>query len=59
MGIVFKLPKIVHYKFPKNPYYKCMNEWNNLPVITTLILEKEVFTKTIVNMVQNPYIKVL
>ena len=58
-GIVFELPKINHYKFPKNPYYNCINKWNNLPVSTSLIIEKSVFTKVIMNTAQNPYIKVL
>ena len=29
-GILFSILKTNHYKFPKNPYYRCMTEWNNL-----------------------------
>ena len=31
-GIAFIIPKSNHYKFIRNPYYRCMSEWNRLPV---------------------------
>ena len=48
-----------HYKFPKNPYYRCMFEWNNLTVDLSLIDDKYVFSRVIKALVQNPYEKVL
>ena len=35
-GILFKLPKCNHYRFPRNPYYRCMSEWNSLSVEVSL-----------------------
>ena len=58
-GILFTLPKINHYKFPKNPYYRCMSEWNNLNVNVMLLPNKSVFKRTITSLVQNPFRKVL
>ena len=58
-GIVFSLVKSNHYKFPKNPYYRCMLAWNHLPVHISLLESKESFTTAVKGMVQNPYIKVL
>ena len=58
-GIVFTIVKSNHYKFPKNPYHRCMIEWNNLTVDVSLLVEKEAFTRAIKTTVQNPYIKVL
>ena len=48
-----------HYKFPKNPYYRCMLAWNSLPVDISLLDSKESFTKAVKDTVHNPYIKVL
>ena len=42
-GIVFTIVKSNHYKFPKNPYYRCMVEWNNLTVEVSLIEDKAAF----------------
>ena len=47
------------YKFPKNPYYRCMLAWNSLPVDISLLDSKESFTKAVKDTVHNPYIKVL
>ena len=59
-GIVFTIIKSNHYKFPpKNPYYRCMLEWNNLPVDISLLDHKENFVQAVNAMVANPYMKVL
>ena len=58
-GILFALQKSNHYKFPKNPYYRCMLEWNSLAVDISLIDNKEAFSRAIKTSVQNPYVKVL
>ena len=58
-GILCNIPKSNHYKFPKNPYYRCMLEWNNLTVEISLIPAKETFSHTIKNTIKNPYVKVL
>ena len=58
-GIVFSIVKSNHYKFPKNPYYRCMLEWNNIPVNISLLDSKESFTNAVKALVQNPYEKVL
>ena len=59
VGIVFSLVKSNHYKFSKNPYYRCMLAWNGLPVDISLLDSKESFTKAVKDTVHNPYIKVL
>ena len=59
VGIVFSLVNSNHYKFPKNPYYRCMLAWNSLPVDISLLDSKESFTKAVKDTVHNPYIKVL
>ena len=59
IGIVFTIVRSNHYKFPKNPYYRCLLEWNKLPVDISLLDSKDSFTKAVKAMVQNPYIKVL
>ena len=59
VGIDFSLVKSNHYKFPKNPYYRCMLAWNSLPVDISLLDSKESFTKAVKDTVHNPYIKVL
>ena len=58
-GIVFRISKSNHYKFPKNPYYRCMIEWNDLTVDMSLIDDKRAFSRNIKDLVQNPYVKVL
>ena len=58
-GILFTILKSNHYKFPKNPYYRCMIEWNNLAVDVSLIDNKKAFSRAIKDTVQNPYVKVL
>ena len=58
-GIVFKIRKSNHYKFPKDPYYCGMTAWNDLTVNTSLIEDKIAFTRAIKDSVQNPYVKVL
>ena len=58
-GTLFVIQKSNHIKFPKNPYYRCMMEWNKLNVDISLIIKKETFTRTIKALVQNPYVKVL
>ena len=44
-GILFNIVKSNHYKFPKNPYYRCMIEWNNLTVEISLLPDKESFSR--------------
>ena len=58
-GIVFRISRSNHYKFPKNPYYRCMIEWNDLTVDMSLIDDKRAFSRNIKDLVQNPYVKVL
>ena len=53
---VFILSKSNHYKFHKNPYYRCMIEWNNLTVGMSLIEDKEAFSRAVKGTVQNPYV---
>ena len=58
-GTVFMIPKSNHYKFPRNPYYRCMTEWNNLQVHVTLLPNRDVFKNTIKASIPDPYTKVL
>ena len=58
-GIVYKVVKSNHYKFYKNPIYRCSIEWNNLDVATSLIEEKTKFKTALKNAVQNPFAKLL
>ena len=58
-GILFNIVKSNHYKFPKNPYYRCMIEWNNLTVEISLLPDKESFSRAIKATVRNPYVKML
>ena len=59
VGTVFTIVKSNHYTCPINPYYRCMIEWNNLPVDVSLLVDKDAFARAIKATVQNPYIKVL
>ena len=59
IGVLFTIQKSNHYKYPKNPYYRCMLEWNNLTVETSLLDDKDSFTRAIKNSVRDPYMKVL
>ena len=59
VGILFSLVKSNHYKFPRNPYYRCMLEWNNLPVDVSLSLDIKMFTQAIKMSIANPYMKIL
>ena len=59
VGILFNIPKSNHYKFPRNPYYRCMSEWNGLRADTTLLPTRDSFKKAIVAGIPNPFIKVL
>ena len=59
VGILFNIVKSNHYKFPRNPYFRCMSEWNGLCADTTLIIDRNQFKKTIKASIQDPYIKVL
>ena len=58
-GILFSIVKSNHYKFPKNPQYRCMLEWNKLSVEVSLIKNKEAFSRAVTFAVRNPYAKVL
>ena len=40
IGVLFTVQKSNHYKYPKNPYYRCMLEWNNLTLETSLLAIK-------------------
>ena len=59
VGILLSLVKSNHYKFPRNPYYRCMLEWNNLPVDVSLSLDIEMFTQAIKTSIANPYMRIL
>ena len=59
VGVLFLLDKINHYKFHKNPQYRCMLEWNNLPAEMSLIVNKEAFKSAVIGTIPNPYVKVL
>ena len=58
-GILFNIPKSSHYKFPKNPYHKCMLEWNRLPPNISQLESREEFKSAIKVTIVNPYEKVL
>ena len=58
-GVVFKIVKSNHYKFYKNPIYRCAIEWNNLDAQISLIEDKTKFKNVLVNDIQNPFVKVL
>ena len=58
-GFLFNITKSNHNKFPRNPYYRCMFEWNNLDVETTMLIDRELFRKTIKVSIKDPYTKVL
>ena len=58
-GVVFKVVHSNHYKFYKNPFYRCSIEWNNLDVRTSLIKEKIEFKNAVKKVIANPYTKVL
>ena len=58
-GVVFKVTHSNHYKFYKNPLYRCSIEWNNLDVRTSLIEEQIEFKNTVKKSIPNPYAKVL
>ena len=58
-GVVFKIPKHNHFKFLRNPYYRCMIEWNRLPVNISLIFLKNKFKQEVKATILNPYVKVL
>ena len=58
-GILFIIQKSNHYKYQKNPYYRCMLEWNNLTVEISLLKDKDTFTRAIKGTVRDPYTKVL
>ena len=59
MGVLLLLKKVNLFKFPRNPYYRCMLELNNLPAELSLILSKESFKSAILGTIPNTYIKVL
>ena len=40
------IPQSNHCKFPRNPYYRCMTEWNNLQVLVTFLPNRDVFKNT-------------
>ena len=58
-GVVFKIPKHNHLKFLRNPCYRCMIEWNRLPVNISLIFLKNKFKQEVKATILNPYVKVL
>ena len=58
-GIVFKIVHSNHYKFYKNPIYRCSVEWNRLDVQTSLIEDKTEFINTIKKSIPNPFAKIL
>ena len=43
-GILFTVIKSNHYKCPKNPYYRSMIEWNNLPGDLSLLADNDAFS---------------
>ena len=58
-GILFKIPKSNHYKFPRNPYYKCMIEWNDLQMEMSLLPNRNICKKEIKLSIRDPFTKVL
>ena len=58
-GAVFKVVHSNHYKFYKNPIYKCSVEWNNLDPCTSLLDDKTEFKNTLKKVIQNLFAKVL
>ena len=58
-GIVFKIVHSNHYKFYKNPIYRCSVEWNRLDVQTSLIEDKTEFINIIKKSIPNPFAKIL
>ena len=58
-GIVFKVVHSNHYRFYKNPMYRCTIEWNNLDARMSLIEEKSEFKNTLRQSILNPFAKVL
>ena len=58
-GVVFKVIHSNHYKFYKNPMYKCSIEWNKLEVRISLIEEKIEFKNTLKKSIPIPFAKVL
>ena len=58
-GVVFIIVKRNHYKFYKNPIYRCAIEWNNLDAQISLIEDKTKFKNVLVNDIHNPFVKVL
>ena len=57
-GILFKIPKSNHYRFPRNPYYRCMTEWNELRVELSLLPNRDSFKKEIKISICDPFMKV-
>ena len=57
-GILFKIPKSNHYRFPRNPYYRCMTEWNELRVELSLLPNRDSFKKEIKISIRDPFMKV-
>ena len=56
--ILFKIPKSNHYRFPRNPYYRCMIEWNALNADVSLLPDREALKKEIKMNIQDPFTKV-
>ena len=46
-GILFRLTKCNHFKFLKNPLYRCIVEWNNLPANVSLLPSKDSFSEAV------------
>ena len=58
-GILFRLAKCNHFKFLKNPLYRCMVEWNNLPVNVSLLPTKDSLSRAVKSSIRTPFAKVL
>ena len=53
-----KIPKSNHCRFPRNPYYRCMTEWNELRVELSLLPNRDSFKKEIKISIRDPFMKV-
>ena len=57
--IVFKVVHSNHYKFYKNPLYRCAIEWNSMEVNLSLIVDRNEFNRNLKNLIVDPYTKIL
>ena len=58
-GILFKQIIIVNHKVKRSPLHRAIKAWNDLPVNVRNIDSKQVFKRTLLSNIQNPFKKVL